>query len=200
MSGEAEANRECEAPVPCAGDEPPPWDDPADEPDAADRVFADAVDGWVRQRLAALRREAQTLQIRLETELRTAARGRALYDRGQLGVRVREQPSPPATPGAFTVEWCTYSFGARAGTPAGTRACYTSYIPKGNGDRYPMSAFRGKLRNWQRPIVDAAEARFATIRRTARHVAQVRTQMRLAVRAERAMREALRAGAETEAH
>jgi hypothetical protein len=176
--------------------DPAPGDDQggdALELDADDRRLADAVDRWVVRRLDALRAQAETVRAQFEAQLRAEAQTRDRREMGRIGLRVREQRSPPATPGAFTIEWCTYRFGRQAAA----NACFTTYIPKGDGDRYPKSAFRGKLRNWQRPIVDAAETRLAAIRRAARHVAQVRTQLRLAVRVERALPDLLGDDGET---
>lgn len=158
--------------------------------DADDQLLADAVDRWVRRHLDVLREEARTVQALFEAQLRAAGKGRHRSEWGLISVRVREQPSPPATPGSFTLEWCTYNFAHRASATA----CFTKYIPKGDGDRYPMSAFQGKVRNWQRPIVAAAETRFAAIRRAVRQIAGTRTQLRLAVRTERAVLETLSAG------
>jgi hypothetical protein len=142
--------------------------------------------------LEALRAQAEAVRAQFEARLRVEAQTRDRSEWGRIGLRVRPQPSPPATPGTFTVEWCTYRYRNRANA----NACYTTYLPKGDGDRYPKSAFRGALRNWQRPIVDAAETRMAAIRRAVRHVAQVRTQLRTAVRVERALRDLLRADPE----
>lgn len=158
--------------------------------DADDQTLANALDRWVKRHLDVLREEALTVQARFEAQLRAAGKGRHRSEWGLITVRVREQPSPPATPGTFTLEWCTYNYANRASA----KACFTKYIPKGDGDRYPMSAFQGKVRNWQRPIVAAAETRFAAIRRAVRQIAGTRTQLRLAVRTERAVLEALSAG------
>jgi hypothetical protein len=146
--------------------------------DAEEQRLAADVDRWVKRRLDALREEAEAIRVQFETRLWAELPPQERHEWGRIGLRVRPQPSPPATPGAFTVEWCTYSFAHRAGA----RACFTNYIPKGVGDRYPKNAFCGKLRNWQRPIVDAAEQRFAAIRRSARQIALVRTQLRAALR------------------
>ena len=156
--------------------------------DADDQCVADTVDRWVKRHLEALREEAQAMQVLFETQLQAAGKGRSRSEWGRVTLRVREQPSPPATPGSFTLEWCTY----RYANHGGTRTCFTKYLPRGEGDRYPMRAFQGHLRNWQRPIVAAAEARFATIRRAVRQIAHVRTQLRLAVRTERAVVQGLR--------
>ena len=172
------------------------WDDQGGDPlelDADDQDVAAAVDRWVRQRLDALPAQAESVRAQFVSRMRAEAQTRDRSERWRIGLRVREQASPPATPGAFTIEWCTYRFTRQADG----NACFTNYIPKGDGDRYPKSAFRGKLRNWQRPIVDSAETRLAAIRRAARHVAQVRTQLRLAVRVEQALPELLREDGES---
>lgn len=182
----------------CEGADTDLRDDPGDDAldlGADDQRLADAVDRWVKRRLDALREEAEAIRMQFEARLRAELQTRERSDWGRIGLRVRQQPSPPATPGTFTIEWCTYSIT----NPANAKAYYTNYIPKGLGDRYPKSAFCGKLRGWQRPIVDATETRLAAIRRAVRHIAQVRTQLRAAVRVERAMREVLRTDQEERA-
>ncbi len=58
----------------------------------------------------------------------------------------------------------------------------SDYIRKGDGDRYPKSAFRGIARDWQRPLVEEAEQGFGAIRAAARQLAEVRTRFRAAAK------------------
>ena len=82
-----------------------------------------------------------------------------------------------ATPGRFTIEWVT----VRIARASGRGPLYLSdYLCKGDGDRYPASAFRGVLLDWQRPLVAETEDAFAKIRRGVRLVAQARAQIRAA--------------------
>jgi len=169
-----------------------PWGDHDAQPLAAhgpSAALASAVDDWVQHQLDALRGQAEMVQAQLEEQLRTHGASRHRSERGKIGVRIRVQPSPPATPGTFTIEWCTYSY---ANTAKGQQ-CFSTYVAKGAGDRYAKSAFAGLVRNWQRPLVDEAETHFARIRRVVRLVSGVRTQLRAAVRAERALDAAVRA-------
>jgi hypothetical protein len=93
-------------------------------------------------------------------------------------VRVRPQRADRATPGAFSIEWVTYRY-----VHSASGVVYLSdYIRKGDGDRYPKSAFRGIARDWQRPLVEEAEQGFAAIRAAARQIAEVRTRFRAAAK------------------
>ncbi len=123
--------------------DPAHWDDQGGDPlelDADDRRLADAVDRWVVRRLDALRLQAETVRAQFEARLRAEAQTRDRSERGRIGLRVREQRSPPATPGAFTVEWCTYRFGRQAAA----NACFTNYIPKGDGGPVPEERLPGQ--------------------------------------------------------
>ncbi|HYN76359.1 MAG TPA: conjugative transfer protein MobI(A/C) [Lamprocystis sp. (in: g-proteobacteria)] len=175
------------------GSEAVVWHDPGGQvrerawPGDAPSIAAE-LDAWVQVELEALRQEAEQVQWRFDAEHQAAGQGRPRSEWGRVGVRIKEQRSSRATPGGFSVEWCTYSYVNR---PQG-KACFTEYIKKGDGDRYPRNAFRKVARDWQRPLIDAAEDDFAAIRRAVRAVAQVRTQLRLAVRTGRDLRTQLR--------
>ncbi len=148
-----------------------------------------AIDQWVVAQLADLRDEARAVVTGYEAAIQAALRDEDRRSLGQVILRVRVPASPPATPGTFAVDWYRYHY-ARQG---GRLRCFTTYIPRGDGDGYPPSAFRGLLRAWQRPLVLAAEARCALIRRAVRQIAQVRTQYRTAERTRREVQEALAA-------
>jgi hypothetical protein len=185
MQGRAERNQTATPPEDRQAPEPArDWDGwEGEEPS-----IAEALDAWVRQELDALREDAEQVRCWFEAEQQAAGKGRPRSEWGRIGVKIKEQRSSRATPGAFSVEWCSYSYVNRAQG----KACFTEYLKKGTGDRYPRGAWRKVARDWQRPLVEAAEDDFAAIRRAVREVAQVRTQLRLAVRTGQAVRTHLR--------
>ena len=144
--------------------------DPAD--------LAQALDTWIEQSLRALRERAEHERRAFERRLRDAGQDQPRSAWGRIAVRIREQRGARATPGAFSIEWATYRYG---NTPAG-RIYLSDYIRKGAGDRYPKSAFRGTVSDWQRPLVEDAERAFSRIRTAARQIAQVRTAFRAAAK------------------
>jgi hypothetical protein len=137
--------------------------------------------------MAALALEAQAAIERFQARLTDVGRDHPKSEWGKVGVRVRAQNSPQSTPGAFAVEWVSFRFArGRAG-----RTCHTAYIPRGTGDRYQRAAFRAQARAWQIDLIMEAEETFGRIRAAARHVSQVRVQLRIAARAEQSVREYL---------
>lgn len=181
-----EVNRDVTAWDAC-GAESRPGEQEGDEPS-----IAPALDAWVQGELDGLRQEAQQVQWRFDADQQAAGQHRPRSEWGRIGVRIKEQHSSRATPGTFTIEWCTYRYVNKAQG----KACFTEYVKKGDGDRYPRSALGKVARDWQRPIIEAAEDDFAAIRRAVREVSQVRTQLRAAVRTARALRERLRTRAD----
>jgi hypothetical protein len=135
-----------------------------------------ALDAWTERRLQQLRERAELVRHAFESQLRDAGKDLPRSAWGRIAVRIREQRGERSTPGAFSIEWVTY----RYGNTSGGRIYLSDYVKKGDGDRYPKSAFRGLVRDWQRPIVESAEDAFSRIRAAARQVAQVRTQFRAA--------------------
>ncbi|CRI65665.1 hypothetical protein THIOKS1240003 [Thiocapsa sp. KS1] len=153
-------------------------DDDATEEDGAPSDIAEALDAWIARNLAALQERAEQGCNAFEQRLAEAGRGLPRSARGRIGVRVRPQRANRATPGAFSIEWVTYR---HVHTAAGV-VYLSDYIRKGDGDRYPKSAFRGIARDWQRPLVEEAEQGFGAIRAAARQLAEVRTRFRAAAK------------------
>ncbi|WP_300971253.1 conjugative transfer protein MobI(A/C) [Thiocapsa sp.] len=154
-------------------------DDAADaDADAAPNQVEEALDAWIARNLAALQERAEQGRSAFELRLAEAGQGLPRSARGRIGVRVRPQRANRATPGAFSIEWVTYR---HVHTAAGV-VYLSDYIRKGDGDRYPKSAFRGIARAWQRPLVEEAEQGFGAIRAAARHIAEVRTRFRAAAK------------------
>jgi hypothetical protein len=149
-------------------------DDDATEENAAPSAVAEALDAWIARNLAALQERAEHGCSAFEQRLAEAGQGLPRSARGHIGVRVRPQRAELATPGAFSIEWVTYR---HVRTASGV-VYLSDYIRKGDGDRYPKSAFRGIARDWQRPLVEEAEQRFGAIRAAARQLAEVRTRFR----------------------
>ncbi|WP_040731132.1 conjugative transfer protein MobI(A/C) [Thiocapsa marina] len=155
----------------------------AEEEDAADADAApnqveEALDAWIARNLAALQERAEQGRSAFEQRLAEAGQGLPRSARGRIGVRVRPQRANRATPGAFSIEWVTYR---HVHTASGV-VYLSDYIRKGDGDRYPKSAFRGIARDWQRPLVEEAEQGFGAIRAAARQLAEVRTRFRAAAK------------------
>jgi hypothetical protein len=161
---------------------------PTQDDDAA--TAAASVDRWTVANMAQLYRQAEDEIMRFEARQAEAGRDIPRSEWGKVGVRVRHQHSPAATPGGFVIEWVSYRF--TAPTAAGRR-CQTVYIQRGTGDRYLRSAFRSLARPWQLPLIMQAEEGLGRIRVLTRQVAQVRTQLRAAERAKRDFYAALRA-------
>jgi hypothetical protein len=143
------------------------------------------IDRFVEDSLAALAQDAQAAIERFQARLTDVGRDHPKSEWGKVGVRVRAQNGPQSTPGAFAVEWVSFTFArSRAG-----RTCHTTYIPRGTGDRYPRAAFRGQARAWQIDLIMEAEETFGRIRAAARQLSQARVQLRTATRAVQAARE-----------
>jgi hypothetical protein len=143
------------------------------------------IDQWVEASLGALAQDAQAVIERFQARLTDVGRDHPKSEWGKIGVRVRAQHSPQSTPGAFAVEWVSFSFAhGRAG-----RRCHTTYIPRGAGDRYPRAAFRAQARAWQIDLIMEAEETLGRIRAAARQLSQARVQLRSAARAVQAARE-----------
>jgi hypothetical protein len=135
------------------------------------------IDAWCRRHMERLHERAEIVLYHFQARLREATKDLPRSARGRISVRIRDQRAERATPGAFTVEWVT----VRIARASGGRPLYLSdYLCKGDGDRYPASAFRGVLLDWQRPLVSDTEDTFAQIRRGVRLVAQARAQYRAA--------------------
>ena len=153
-------------------------DDDATEEDAAPSAVAEALDAWIARNLAALQARAEQGCSAFEQRLAEAGRELPRSAWGRIGVRVRAQRAERATPGAFSIEWVTYR---HVRTASGV-VYLSDYIRKGDGDRYPKSAFRGIARDWQRPLVEEAEQGFGAIRAAVRQLAEVRTRFRAAAK------------------
>jgi hypothetical protein len=153
-------------------------DDDATKEDGAPSDIAEVLDAWIARNLAALQARAEQGCSAFEQRLAEAGQGLPRSAWGRIGVRVRPQRAGRATPGAFSIEWVTYR---HVRTASGV-VYLSDYIRKGEGDRYPKSAFRGIARDWQRPLVEEAEQGFGAIRAAARHIAEVRTRFRSAAK------------------
>lgn len=135
------------------------------------------IDIWCRRYMEHLHERAEGVLLRFQARVRDDAKDLPRSAMGRISVRIRDQRAERATPGAFTIEWVT----VRIARASGRRPIYLSdYLCKGDGDRYPASAFRGVLLDWQRPLVAETEDAFAEIRRGVRLVAQARVRYRVA--------------------
>ncbi|AUB85197.1 conjugative transfer protein MobI(A/C) [Candidatus Thiodictyon syntrophicum] len=142
------------------------------------------IDRLVEESLGALAQDAHAAIERFQARLTDVGRDHPKSEWGKLGVRVRAQHSPQSTPGAFAVEWVSFTFAhGRAG-----RRCHTTYIPRGTGDRYQRAAFRAQARPWQIDLIMEAEETLGRIRAAARQLSQARVQLRSAARAVQAAR------------
>jgi len=144
----------------------------------------EAVEAWARARLEALAAEAA--EVASQFYLRAAQqRGeRPREEWGRLGVRVRAVRAERAAPGAFSIEWFTRRWVNRTGSRART---FTTYLPRGQGDRYARSTLRGVAQPWELAIAEELEDRFAEIRRLARGVSRVRVALRQHAKLERTL-------------
>ncbi len=126
----------------------------------------DLVEPWVLDSLEALRREAEALAMSFAARSMQERARRPHSQRGELGIRVRVEPSKRSGAGSFTCEW--YQVRGRR---------RTRYLPKGRGDQYPRTAFRS-AQPWERILVDDYEPRLARIRTLARSAAELRRHAR----------------------
>jgi len=135
------------------------------EPDWAELPdLRDLIEPWARDTLEALRREAEALATAFAAQSLAERARRPRSQRGELGTRIRIEPSVRSGAGSFSCEW----FQVR-----GRRR--TRYLPKGRGDQYPPSAFRA-AQPWERVLADVYEPRLARIRTLARSVSDIRRQ------------------------
>ncbi|HYN76692.1 MAG TPA: conjugative transfer protein MobI(A/C) [Lamprocystis sp. (in: g-proteobacteria)] len=142
-----------------------------------ERLTAADIDAWCRGHMVRLREYAEAQAMHFQAAVREEAKDLPRSQKGRLSVRIRDQRAERATPGAFTIEWVKIRYG---NSPTQGVLCFSEYLPKGEGDRYPASAFRDLAIAWQRPLVYATEDAFAKIRRSIRLVAQTRVQYRAA--------------------
>lgn len=142
-----------------------------------ERLAEADIDAWCRGHMVRLRERAEAQAMHFQAAVREEAKDLPRSQKGRLGVRIRDQRAERATPGAFTIEWVKIRYGNSRTQGV---LCLSDYLPKGEGDRYPASAFRDLGIDWQRPLVYATEDVFAKIRRGVRLVAQTRAQYRAA--------------------
>jgi hypothetical protein len=113
-----------------------------------------ALRGWFAGERLRLRTAAETLEIAVMEQLRTARQQQgASPGTARLGLRLR---APRRPGGDFTIEWFLVQRPGR-----------THYIPRGSGDRYPRAAFASAL-SWERGIALEAEQTLGQIRRRLR--------------------------------
>ncbi|MCU0970381.1 MAG: hypothetical protein MUF57_00960 [Gammaproteobacteria bacterium] len=122
------------------------------------------IEPWVLSALRALREEAEQLATRFAVQSMQERARRPRSQRGELGIRVRFEPSARSGEGSFTCEWYQV---------CGRRR--TRYLRKGQGHRYPMAAFRG-VQPWERSLVERYEPQLARIRALAGSVGDLRRQ------------------------
>lgn len=140
-----------------------PNDHTNDSPNDVTDVL-DVVEPWVLATLEQLRRQAEDLATSFAARSMQERAQRPRSQRGELGIRIRFQPSTRSGAGTFTCEW--YQVRGRR---------RTRYLPKGRGDQYPRSAFRG-AQPWERNLADEYEPQLARIRTLARSAGEIRRQ------------------------
>lgn len=86
---------------------------------------------------------------------------------GTYGVRVRRRTN------SLSIDWYRMVFYG----PPGQRQKTHNHVKRGEGVRYPRSAFR-RARAWEIEAIMAAEERFAKIRKAAERLAEVARQAR----------------------
>ena len=140
-----------------------PKDEMDDPPNDVTDVL-DVVEPWVLATLEQLRRQAEDLATSFAARSVQERAQRPRSQRGELGVRVRFQPSARSGEGSFTCEWYLVRGRRR-----------TRYLSKGRGDRYPRSAFRS-AQPWERDLAAEYEPQLARIRTLARSAGEIRRQ------------------------
>lgn len=153
------------------------------EPGEDAKTAAQALEPWALARLEALRVEAQRLAASYTARIIAERARRPRSQRGEIGLRVRDQPGPKARAGTFTCEWYRVLGRGR-----------TRYLPKGTGNQYPLAAFRD-AQPWERRLIAQLEPRLARIRRLARGIAALRRRASQHDTLQRRLTEAARAAA-----
>lgn len=130
------------------------------------------IEDWYGQRMEDLFAEAEIEAARFYDRCRRHANGQW----SKVGPRVRRARGDRSPPGAFVIEW-TQQRGARQTKGQGPRF-YSTYIRRGAGDCYPVSAFRPLAQDWQLPLIEEAEEVFTRIRVLAKSAIQTRRRFR----------------------
>ena len=145
-----------------------------------DAAAAEEIERWAQARMEALRATAEAAAAQFWAQAMAERRRRPKAEWGRLGVRVRQQNTARALPGAFAIEW----FECRWANPQARGATRTAYIRRGRQLRYSRAAFRGLAQPWEIELAEAMEDRFAPIRRLVQSLSALRVQLRQHLRLE----------------
>ncbi len=67
--------------------------------------------------------------------------------------------------GNIAIEWFIQRTSRAIDATSGRRRVFSEHLRKGRGYRYPLSAFKPYARDWELPLIETCEARFAELRR-----------------------------------
>ena len=80
--------------------------------------------------------------------------------------------------GTLHIEWFRQRTAKTLNPQTQQRYVFSDYLPKGRECRYPDAVFQRVARDWELPLIQDYEARFADLRRRARALSQLRVQVR----------------------
>jgi hypothetical protein len=146
-------------------------------------LLVEHVGTWAVDMLVALRGEAESVAMQYVCDHMKVKEGKYV----RLVPRVRLRREPDAPPGSFVVEW-VIRYPALTEAGSAKRKLLSKYIPRGAGDRYTPGALAKHAKDWQLPLVEAAEDYLAPIRRQVRAVIELRRRVREYAKLEAALR------------
>lgn len=130
-----------------------------DEDNALDKLIVALILRLVDQRLADLVQQARQLTDSVWATHLQENRHRPRSAWGRVLVRARLHH------GNIAIEWFIQRTSWAIDATSGRRRVFSEHLRKGRGYRYPLSAFKPYARDWELPLIEACEERFAELRR-----------------------------------
>jgi hypothetical protein len=130
-----------------------------DEDNALDKLIVALILRLVDQRLAALVQQARQLTDSVWATHLQENRHRPRSAWGRVLVRARLHH------GTIAIEWFIQRTSRAIDATSGRRRVFSEHLRKGRGYRYPLSAFKPYARDWELPLIETCEERFAELRR-----------------------------------
>jgi hypothetical protein len=130
-----------------------------DEDNALDKLIVALILRLVDQRLADLVQQARQLTDSVWATHLQENRHRPRSAWGRVLVRARLHH------GNIAIEWFIQRTSRAIDATSGRRRVFSEHLRKGRSYRYPLSAFKPYARDWELPLIEACEERFAELRR-----------------------------------
>ena len=129
------------------------------EDNALDKLIVTLILRLVDQRLADLVQQARQLTDSVWATHLQENRHRPRSAWGRVLVRARLHH------GNIAIEWFIQRTSRAIDETSGRRRVFSEHLRKGRGYRYPLSAFKPYARDWELPLIETCEERFAELRR-----------------------------------